>query len=59
MKYLLILINLIAINFLAGCAFNMKCELGFVYQEVCEDTYWKTPCFVSGRVMKNKPEMIK
>jgi hypothetical protein len=59
MKYTLILINLITINFLCGCAVNYKWEKGFSYSQINENQYWKVPCFVSGEVMKNKPNLTK
>lgn len=59
MKYTLILINLIAINFLSGCAFMMECELRMGSREISEGEYWKSPCLVDGTVMKREPELIK
>lgn len=59
MKYTLILINLIAINFLSGCAFIMECELRISSREINENEYWKSPCLVDGTVMKKDPQLIK
>ena len=59
MKYTLILINLIAINFLSGCAASMAWELRMGSREISENEYWKSPCLVDGTVMKREPELIK
>ena len=59
MKYTLILINLIAINFLSGCAVMMECELRISSREINENEYWKSPCTWDGTVMKKKPNLIK
>lgn len=59
MKYILILINLIAINFLCGCAVNYKWDKGFQYTEINENQYWKVPCTWDGTVMKTKPKTYK
>jgi uncharacterized protein YceK len=59
MKYLLILINLIAINFLSGCAVVMECELRISPGEINENEYWKSPCVVDGTVMKKEPNLTK
>jgi hypothetical protein len=59
MKYLFILINLIAINFLSGCAASMAWELRISSQEINENEYWKSPCLVDGTVMKKEPNLIK
>jgi hypothetical protein len=59
MKYLFILINLIAINFLSGCAVVMECELRISSREINENEYWKSPCLVDGTVMKKEPNLIK
>jgi hypothetical protein len=59
MKYLFILINLIAINFLSGCAVVMECELRISSHEINENEYWKSPCTWDGTVMKKKPNLIK
>ncbi len=58
-KYTFLLINLIAFNFLSGCAFYARCELGFNYHEICEETYWKTPCSWDGTIMKKEPKLTK
>jgi hypothetical protein len=59
MKYLFILINLIAINFLSGCALMMECELRINSREINEKEYWKTPCTWDGTVMKKEPKLTK
>jgi hypothetical protein len=59
MKYLFILINLIAINFLSGCAIMMECELRISSPEINEREYWKKPCLVDGTVMKKEPNLTK
>jgi hypothetical protein len=59
MKYLFILINLIAINFLSGCALMMECELRISSREINEKEYWKTPCTWDGTVMKKEPKLTK
>ena len=59
MKYLFILINLIAINFLSGCAVMMECELRISSREINENEYWKSPCIVDGTVMKKEPKLTK
>jgi hypothetical protein len=59
MKYILILINLIAINFLSGCAVVMECELRISSREINENEYWKSPCLVDGTVMKKEPKLTK
>ena len=59
MKYLLILINLIAINLLCGCAASMAWELRINYSEINEHEYWKKPCLVDGTVMKKEPKLTK
>jgi hypothetical protein len=59
MKYLFILINLIAINFLSGCALMVECELRMGSREINESEYWKSPCLVDGTVMKKEPNLTK
>jgi len=59
MKYTLILINLIAINFLCGCAASMAWELRISSLEINEQEYWKTPCIWDGTVMKKEPKLTK
>jgi hypothetical protein len=59
MKYTIILINLIAINFLSGCAVMMECELRISSPEINEREYWKTPCTWDGTVMKKEPKLTK
>lgn len=59
MKYTLILINLIAINFLSGCALMMECELRMGSREISEGEYWKLPCTWDGTVMKREPKTTK
>lgn len=59
MKYILILINLIAINFLSGCAVNYKIDKGFPYAQINENQYWKVPCVWDGTVMEKKPLLTK
>ena len=59
MKYTIILINLIAINFLSGCALMVECELRMGSREISENEYWKSPCLVDGTVMKREPQLIK
>jgi hypothetical protein len=59
MKYTLILINLIAINFLSGCALMVECELRMGSREINDNEYWKSPCLVDGTVMKREPELTK
>jgi len=59
MKYILILINLIAINFLSGCAASMAWEMRISSGEISENEYWKSPCVVDGTVMKKEPNLIK
>jgi hypothetical protein len=59
MKYLFILINLIAINFLSGCAASMVWEMRISSPEINEREYWKTPCTWDGTVMKKEPKLTK
>ena len=59
MRYILILINLIAINFLCGCAVNMDWEMRISSREINENEYWKSPCVWDGTVMKTKPNLTK
>lgn len=59
MKYILILINLIAINFLCGCAVSMGWEMRISSGEINNGEYWKTPCTWDGTVMKKKPKLTK
>lgn len=59
MKYTLILINLIAINFLCGCAVSMGWEMRINSGEINNGEYWKTPCTWDGTVMKSKPNLTK
>jgi hypothetical protein len=59
MKFTLILINLIAINFLSGCAVSMDWEMRISSREINENEYWKSPCLVDGTVMKKEPNTIK
>jgi hypothetical protein len=59
MKYLFILINLIAINFLSGCAVSMDWEMRISSGEINENEYWKSPCTWDGTVMKKEPQTIK
>jgi hypothetical protein len=59
MKYLFILINLIAINFLSGCALMMECELRISSHQINDNEYWKSPCLVDGTVMKKEPNLTK
>jgi hypothetical protein len=59
MKYLFILINLIAINFLSGCAVSMDWEMRISSREINEHEYWKTPCTWDGTVMKKEPKLTK
>ena len=59
MKYIVILINLIAINFLSGCAVSMEWEMRINSGEINEKEYWKTPCLVDGTVMKKEPKTTK
>lgn len=59
MKYLFILINLIAINFLCGCAVSMNWDMRISGSEINENEYWKSPCTWDGTVMKTKPKTIK
>jgi hypothetical protein len=59
MKYLFILINLIAINFLSGCAASMAWEMRISSPEINEREYWKKPCLVDGTVMKKEPNLTK
>ena len=58
MKYTLILINLIVINFLSGCAVSMDWEMRISSPEINEE-YWKTPCIWDGTVMKKEPKLTK
>ena len=59
MKYTLILINLIAINFLSGCALSMEWEMRMGSREISEREYWKSPCTWDGTVMKKEPKTTK
>jgi hypothetical protein len=59
MKYLFILINLIAINFLSGCAMSMEWEMRISSGEINEREYWKTPCTWDGTVMKKELNLTK
>jgi len=59
MKYILILINLIATTFLAGCAVDMDWEMRINYPEINDNEYWKSPCLVDGTVMKKEPQTVK
>ena len=59
MKYTLILINLIAINFLCGCAVSMNWDMRISGGEINENEYWKSPCAWDGTIMKTKPKTIK
>ena len=59
MKYTLILINLIAINFLSGCALSMDWEMRISSGEINEQEYWKTPCTWDGTIMKKEPKLTK
>jgi hypothetical protein len=59
MKYLFILINLIALNFLSGCAVSMDWEMRISSREINENEYWKSPCLVDGTVMKKEPKTTK
>jgi hypothetical protein len=59
MKYTIILINLIALNFLCGCAASMAWELRINSHEINEREYWKTPCTWDGTVMKKEPKLTK
>jgi len=59
MKYTLILINLIVINFLCGCAVSMNWDMRISSREINEKEYWKTPCTWDGTVMKKEPNLIK
>jgi hypothetical protein len=59
MKYILILINLIAINFLSGCAVVTELDMRINSREINDNEYWKSPCIVDGTVMKKEPNLIK
>jgi hypothetical protein len=59
MKYLFILINLIAINFLAGCAVVTELDMRIGPREINDNEYWKSPCLVDGTVMKKEPKTTK
>jgi hypothetical protein len=59
MKYILILINLIAINFLSGCAVITELDMRMNSREISDNEYWKSPCLVDGAVMKKKPQTTK
>jgi hypothetical protein len=59
MKYLFILINLIAINFLSGCAMSMAWDMRISSPQINEKEYWKTPCTWDGTVMKKEPKTTK
>ena len=59
MKYILILINLIAINFLSGCAITAELDMRISSGEINEREYWKTPCTWDGTVMKKEPKTTK
>jgi hypothetical protein len=59
MKYTLILINLIAINFLCGCAVITELDMRMSSREISEKEYWKTPCTWDGTVIKKEPNLTK
>jgi hypothetical protein len=59
MKYILILINLIAINLLCGCAVVTDLEMRISSPEISEKEYWKTPCLWDGTIMKKEPNLTK
>lgn len=59
MKYILILINLIAFNFLAGCAVITELDMRMGSREINENEYWKSPCLIDGTVMKKEPSLTK
>ena len=59
MKYILILINLITINLLCGCAVSMDWEMRISSHEITNKEYWKKPCLVDGTVMKKEPNLTK
>lgn len=59
MKYLFILINLIAINFLSACAVITELDLRMGSREISDNEYWKSPCLIDGTVMKKEPKTIK
>ena len=59
MKYILILINLIAINFLSGCAVITELDMRMNSREISNGEYWKMPCLVDGTVMEKEPKTTK
>ena len=59
MKYIVILINLIAFNFLAGCAVVTELDMRMSSREINNNEYWKSPCLIDGTVMKKEPSLIK
>jgi hypothetical protein len=59
MKYLFILINLIAINFLSACAVITELDMRIGAREINDNEYWKSPCLVDGTRMKKEPQTIK
>ena len=59
MKYIVILINLIAINFLCGCAVITELDMRMSSREISNGEYWKTPCLIDGTVMKKEPQTTK
>ncbi len=59
MKYIVILINLIAINLLPGCAVVTELDMRIRPREINDNEYWKSPCLVDGTKMKKEPQTIK
>ena len=59
MKYTFILINLIAINLLPGCAVISELDMRIGAREINDNEYWKSPCLVDGTKMKKEPQTIK
>jgi hypothetical protein len=59
MKYILILINLIAINFLSGCAIVTGLDMRMSSREISNGEYWKLPCLVDGTVIEKQPSLTK
>jgi hypothetical protein len=59
MKYTFILINLITINFLSGCAIISELDMRMSSREINDNEYWKSPCLVDGTVMKKEPKTTK
>jgi uncharacterized protein YceK len=59
MKYFFILINLIVLNFLSGCAVITELDMRISSREINEEEYWKMPCIWDGTVMKKEPNLTK